>query len=572
VNFDIEPLLPTHYHLLELLYAAPNRKVYLGRDKKNQTLIIIKCFAMSLENAYLREAAAAFGVRHSNIANCLDTLYLGNGYGCLIYEYISGGNLRTLLKENKPLKLKIFFYCLRDILRALQQMHKMGMIHCDIKPENILLRPQKQQDIPQFVLSDLGAAAFVKEAQSGKMLPASPAYIAPERLYEKFSFSSDLYSVGILGFEMLVGQRPFQGTNEEIFSAHLSKQPPLEMISNLQLREYIGQLLEKNPEQRLGNADLALKMLFNIAQGKAAVEKPSIDVPEMVETPPNITLKTEQLKHHRTLFFKQPVQQIVSLGKWLGICFEHHWEIFEEQTPIFTLFNTFSIQSNGHYLIYSNQDKIYRLNIENRQRSCLYADCHGLKAFDNRGQFLVWSTGQRGFSVDLSKQTESYYQTDNYMLEPKICILSNGDFATNEGYMGHRVTLRNAAAQILQQWELSGPVLNLHSDQQTILVLALDVKEQARYNLYCLEQHKPLTFLELPSDLIYSCCISGRFVGLMSNGELFWSDKQLQIHSAGILADYKHIDQFHLSADFKWFVTLQTHKPHSTINIWEQKL
>jgi len=571
VNFDIESLLPPHYHLVELLYAAPNRKVYLGRDEKNQALVVLKCFAASLENAYLREAAAAFGMQHINIARCLDILYLGDGYGCLIYEYISGGNLRTLLQENKSLKLKTFFYCFRDILRALQQMHKKGMIHCDIKPENILLRPQKQQDIPQFVLSDLGAAAFVKEAQLGKMLPASPAYIAPERLYEKFSFSSDLYSVGVLGFEMLAGQRPFNGTNEEIFSAHLSTPPPLEMISNLQLREYISQLLEKNPEQRLGDADLALKILLNIAQGKAAIEKPLVETPDIIETSPKIDFNVSQLKCRRTLFFKQPVQKIFALNHLLAVGFEHHWEIFEENTSIFTLFNTLAIQSNKQYIIYSNQGKIYRLNTENRQRHCLCTDCYGLKAFDYRGRFLVWSTGQQGFSMDLYSHKESRYQTDNYVLEPKICILSNGDFATNEGYMGHRVVLRNADAQILQQWELSGPVVNLHSDGQILLALTLDVEKQSCYQLYKLEQQQPLNYLKLPSDLIYSCGISGRLIGLLSNGELFWSDKQLQMQSIGILADHEHIEQFHLSADFKWLVTLQIHNQHSAIKIWEHQ-
>jgi serine/threonine protein kinase len=568
VNSKIENLLPARYHLLELLQAAAHRQVYLGHDETNQTLVIIKCFTMSAENAYLRETAAAFGVQHPNIARCLDTLYLGEGCGCLIYEYLTGGTLRTLFNSN-PLKSKIFFYCLRDILRALQYMHHLGMIHCDIKPENILLRPQPNKDIPQFVLSDLGAAAFVREAKMGKMLPASPAYIAPERLYEKYSFSSDLYSVGILGFEMLTGQRPFSGTTDEIFSAHLSTPPPLEMISHPQLREFIGQLLEKNPEDRLGDANLALKLLFNLAQGKSLIEKPIFELPTPNESTDHLKFNTQQLKHCQTLIIKQPVQQILALENQIGIGFEHHWEIFEENISILTLFNTAKIQSNGQQLTYSNQGKIYSLNINNRQRYCLCSNCQGVKAFEARGKYLVWSAGQRVFWMDLHTQKETYHRTENYLLEPKICVLNNGDFATNEGYMGHRVALRDSDVNLLNSWELNGPVINLQYDGQTILALALDVHSQASYCLYRLEQQQSSTCLQLPPNLVHICYVSGRFFWLMPDGELFWSNKDLEIHSSGRLLEHQDIEQFHISANLRWFVTLQKHEQHSIIMLWE---
>lgn len=570
MNSKIKSLLPQRYHLLELLQAAPQRQVYLGRDETTQTLIIIKCFMVSPENAYLREMSAAFSMQHPNIANCLDTLYLGEGCGCLVYEYINGGTLRTLLNGNQ-LKLKAFFYCLRDILRALQYMHQHGTIHCDIKPENILLRYKKDKEIPQFVLSDLGAAAFEREAKMGKMLPASPAYIAPERLYEKYSFSSDLYSVGVLGFEMLTGQRPFSGTTEEIFSAHLGTPPPLELIANLQLRDFIGQLLEKNPEDRLGDASLALKLLFNLAQGKMAVEKPFFELPKNKEISADFNFNLSYLKHRQTLTFKQPVRQILALDHLLGVGFDNHWEIFQETTSIFTLFNTLTIQSIDQHLIYSNQGKIFSLNIENRQRCCLCSNCQGIKGFDAKGQFLVWSAGQRVFWMDLKSQKETFYRSENYLLEPKMCVLNNGDFVTNEGYMGHRVALRDHDANLLNVWELKGPVINLQSDGQTILALALDVHNQTHYSLCRLEQQKLPICLQLPSDLVHICYVSGRFFWLMPNGELFWSNKDLQIQSAGLLLEYEGVEQFHFSADLKWFVTLQTTKQQSIIHLWEHQ-
>jgi serine/threonine protein kinase len=570
VNSKIKNLLPPRYHLLELLQSAPYRQVYLGRDETNQMLIIIKCFMVSPENAYLREMSAAFSMQHPNIASCLDTLYLGEGCGCLIYEYINGGTLRIFLNNN-PLKLKIFFYCLRDILRALQYMHQHGTIHCDIKPENILLRYRQNKEIPQFVLSDLGAAAFVREAQMGKMLPASPAYIAPERLYEKYSFSSDLYSVGVLGFEILAGQRPFSGTTDEIFNAHLSTPPPLEMISHPHLRDFIGQLLEKNPEDRLGDASVALKLLFNLAQGKMAIEKPIFELPKPKELSAHFNFKISYLKHRQTITFKQPVRQILALDHLLGVGFDNHWEVFQETTSIFTLFNTVSIQNINQHLIYSNQGKIFSLNVENRQRCCLCSNCQGVKGFDVKGQFLVWSAGQRVFWMDLKSQQETFYRSENYLFEPKICVLENGDFVTNEGYMGHRVVLRTHDTNPLNTWELNGPIINLQSDGQIILALALDMHDQTRYSLCRLEQQKSPICLQLPSNLVYICYVSGRFFWLMPTGELFWSNKDLKIQSVGFLLEHKDIEQFHFSADLKWFVTLQTTKQQSIIQLWEHQ-
>lgn len=570
MNFNIEALLPPRYCLLELLQAASSRKVYLGRDEITQTLVIIKCFMVSPENAYLREVSAAFSARHPNIATCLDTLYLGEGYGCLIYEYVDGGSLRPLLKNNQ-LNLKIFFYCLRDILRALQYIHQHGIIHCDIKPENILLRYQLDKEIPQFVLSDLGAAAFVREAQMGKMLPASPAYIAPERLYEKYSFNSDLYSVGILGFEILTGERPFSGTMEEIFNAHLTEPPPLRKIIQPQLREFVGQLLEKNPSERINNATLALKLLYELAQGKTVVEKANFELPDIEQSPKLEAFNLQHLTHRLVLSLKQPVQQILALKDLIGIRFENHWEIFKKQESIVTIFNIGDIQYDNQYLIYSNQGKIYRLNVENRQRYCLCSGCQHIKGFHTRQQFLVWSSGQRVFWMDLQTNKETFYRSENYLLDPKLCLLSNGNFATNEGFMGHQIALRAPDTNTLNIWNLSGPIVGLHSDGEIILALALDVHNKTNnYTLYRLEQHQPLECLQLPMNLVHICYVSGRFFWLVDSGEMYWTDKQLKIHSVGFLPEqYREIEQFHLSADFRWFITLETRNKQSIIHLWE---
>ena len=93
---------------------------------------------------------------------------------------------------------------------------------------------------------------------------------------------------------------------------------------------------------------------------------------------------------------------------------------------------------------------------------------------------------------------------------------------------------------------------------------------QTNYTLCRLEQHQPVTCLQLPADLIHICYVSGRFFWLLQSGEMCWTDKQLQIQSAGFLSkEYCNIEQFHLSSDFRWFVALQTGEQHSIIYLWE---
>ena len=91
------------------------------------------------------------------------------------------------------------FNCLHDILNVLIYLHALNRIHCDIKPENIFLRPKLDGQF-EFVLGDLGAACFIREAREGQHVIGTPAYIAPERIRNQFFFNSDLYSLGVVAF------------------------------------------------------------------------------------------------------------------------------------------------------------------------------------------------------------------------------------------------------------------------------------------------------------------------------------------------------------------------------------
>ncbi|MFQ3614140.1 MAG: serine/threonine-protein kinase, partial [Cyanobacteriota bacterium] len=130
-----------------------------------------------------------------------------------------------------------------QILAGLTHAHQQGVIHCDIKPENILLKPTPQGW--QLKLTDFGIARHPEPIAGEITATGSPAYMAPERFYGHFSPASDLYAVGIILVELLTGQRPFSGSPSQLMYAHLNQPfvcpseipPPLQTLLELSLRK-----------------------------------------------------------------------------------------------------------------------------------------------------------------------------------------------------------------------------------------------------------------------------------------------------------------------------------------------
>ena len=243
-------LFPKQYSLLEVLRESGTSSILLGFDQKEDRKVVIKCFKQGGKGAYLREISAVYDLKHDNLARCLNTFHRTDGQSCLVYEYLAGGNLAGLLEARAVLDVGLILKCLHDVLNALIYLHAHNLIHCDIKPENIFLRPTTDTRF-EFVLGDLGAACFIREAREGQHVIGTPAYIAPERIRNQFFFNSDLYSLGVVAYELATGVRPFMGTVEEITQANLSQIPALDGIKYQPLIELIDCLLTKSPKKGL---------------------------------------------------------------------------------------------------------------------------------------------------------------------------------------------------------------------------------------------------------------------------------------------------------------------------------
>lgn len=208
---------------------------------------------------FLRELWFLITLQHPNIVPCRALEHTMNGR-YLVMDYCEGGTLRDLLEQQRPMRLKESIHLMIGVLMGLQYAHERGVIHCDIKPENILLSLSSAGWLPR--LSDFGVARRLPESgntvQKQEISPdatiGSPAYMAPERFYGLFSPMSDIYGVGVLFYEMLLGDRPFHGTPGDLMWSHLNQRFQIPDIVPEALQRIIRKSLEKLPARRFSSA------------------------------------------------------------------------------------------------------------------------------------------------------------------------------------------------------------------------------------------------------------------------------------------------------------------------------
>lgn len=229
---------------------------------------------------FQREAKILAKLEHPNIIKVLD-FGMYNNFFYLSAEYFESSNLRPAINNNN-LPLEVKHSIITQIFKGLDYAHKHGIIHRDIKPENILINEQYEIKISDFGLSLAENDPSVSEENS---IAGTPSYMSPEQIEaEKLTFSTDLFSAGIVGYELLTGINPFLGENVnetirhilnidyKVLEKDLIKFPP-------ELKEIILQLLRKEPEKRFASSEAVLKKL---APGEK--EKP-VDNPEHTKSP-----------------------------------------------------------------------------------------------------------------------------------------------------------------------------------------------------------------------------------------------------------------------------------------------
>src|SRR2546421_5611162 len=236
---------------------------------------------------FLREAKAAGSLAHPNIV----TIYeVGEEAGrhYLVMEYLDGHTLRNELDTHGFLSVDKCYEVAYSVLRGLDYAHHNGVIHRDIKPENIQLLTDGR-----IKLTDFGIARLTFEpnlTMDGQVF-GTPSYMSPEQVVGRdIDARSDLFSVGVVLFEMLSGHKPFAGDSVvAITYAIMNKDPEQPTQANFAVWQVVSKALDKSPQLRYANASEMLSALQSAEHASTSVvidpTGPPVTMPQQVLNP-----------------------------------------------------------------------------------------------------------------------------------------------------------------------------------------------------------------------------------------------------------------------------------------------
>ncbi len=259
------------YEVESVLGKGAMGMVYLARDRRIGRRVALKTVQVQQQfddeseaNEFYqrlqREAEVCGAMQHPNIVTLYEPGYENNVISYLATEWVEGESLRDRLKRSKPLPLDDALRIGEDILRGLTYAHAKGVIHRDIKPANILLSTDGQAKIADFGIARPSGSTLT---QVGSML-GTPNYMSPEQVKcADVTTRSDLFSVGVVLYEMLTGVKPFSAPDVSgILRNVVERHPPLASEGNPDVPElvarFVARLLPKSPEERFATANEAL--------------------------------------------------------------------------------------------------------------------------------------------------------------------------------------------------------------------------------------------------------------------------------------------------------------------------
>lgn len=222
----------------------------------------------SQQGLFAREYAAMSVLRHPAIVDLHD-YGVYNGMEYLAMEYFPRGDLRERMSAGLS-EVESLEYLFR-IASALAVVHRAGLLHRDLKPPNVMLR-----ETDEIVLIDFGLACDAdgigRSTHTG-VLRGSPFYMSPEQaIGEELTPKADLYSLGIIFYEMLTGARPFSGTSAiEVLEQHVNERPAPLPARLRHLQRLLDVLLAKAPDERPDSADQLAKVAAGLVQVRSGI-------------------------------------------------------------------------------------------------------------------------------------------------------------------------------------------------------------------------------------------------------------------------------------------------------------
>src|SRR6266516_2248739 len=277
-TFDtlIDTVLDGRYRVIRKLGTGGMATVYLAEDQELGRRVAIKLLDErhaqdeQFVERFRREAESAAGLSHPNVVSIYDRGEVEGTY-YIAMEYLQGKTLKELLVARGPTPVRVAIDYTRQILSALEFSHRNGIVHRDIKPHNVIVAPDGRLKGTDFGIARSGSSQMT---EAGSII-GTAQYLSPEQAQgAPVHPSSDLYSVGVVLYEMLTGTVPFTGdTALEIAMKHLNTtpEPPSRLRADVprDLDLVVMRALAKSPEERYQSADEMDADLARVARGVA---------------------------------------------------------------------------------------------------------------------------------------------------------------------------------------------------------------------------------------------------------------------------------------------------------------
>jgi eukaryotic-like serine/threonine-protein kinase len=261
-RLDTETIVDGRYRVLHRVGSGGMAEVYCAQDlqlgRKVALKVLYRRFAEDREfvERFRREASSAAGLQHQHVVSVYDRgEYDGTYY--IAMEYLDGRSLKTIIREEGPLAPDRAIDFTIQVLRAARFAHRRGIIHRDFKPQNVIVDAEGRAKVTDFGIARAGASDMT---QTGSIM-GTAQYLSPEQAQgEAVSAASDLYSIGIILYEMLTGRVPFDGESAVTIALKQVNEAPVPPGAyngavSPALEAVVLRALEKHPALRYQDAD-----------------------------------------------------------------------------------------------------------------------------------------------------------------------------------------------------------------------------------------------------------------------------------------------------------------------------